>query len=82
THERSIELLTDMIKSIRNCNADDEVILDAKYYLRGISYTILDWFFSGSDLTVEQLTNYLYRAMPEKLRPFLMQAEVNTDDCK
>ena len=44
--------------------------------------TILDWFFSGSDLTVEQLTNYLYRAMPEKLRPFLMQAEVNTDDCK
>ena len=81
-HERSIELLTDMIKSIRNCNVNYEVIFDAKFYLRGISFTILDWFFSGSDLTVEQLTDYLYRAMPEKLKPFLLQAEVNTDDCK
>ena len=82
THERSIELLTDMIKSNRDLNTDDEVIFDAKFYLRGISFTILDWFFSCSDLTVEQLTDYLYRAMPEKLKPFLMQAEVNTDDCK
>ena len=70
-----------MIKNTGS-NVNYEVIFDAEFYLRGISFTILDWFFSGPDLTVEQLTDYLYRAMPEKLKPFLMQAEVNTDDCK
>lgn len=82
THERSIELLTDMIKNTGGDNADEEVIFEAKFYIRGISFTILDWFFSNSDYTVKQLTDYLYRAMPGKLRPFLMKAEVNADDCK
>ena len=71
-HERSVGLLTGMIINASGGNADEEMIFDAKFYLRGISFTIIDWFFNGSDCSTEKLADHLYRAMPEKLRPFLM----------
>ena len=72
THQKSVELLTDVIRKTAGDKVDDELVFEAKFYLRGIAYSIIDRFFNGSDCTNEQFTDYLYRAMPEKLKPFLM----------
>lgn len=69
-HLKSIELLTEVLKSIGP--VDEEVLFDVKFYMRGVSHSVLDWFLNELPYTAEQLTDCLCGAMPEKLKPFLI----------
>lgn len=71
THTRSIELLTSEIAVQAGDAAGEELLFDAKFYLRGVSVTVTDWFLNDSPTSVEQLISGMYRAMPESLKPYL-----------
>ena len=71
THTRAIELLISAITAQTGDTVDEELLFDAKFYLRGVSVTVADWFLKDSPASVEQLVSGLYRAMPESLKPYL-----------
>ena len=71
THLRSIDLLTDVIRRSVDGPVDEELLFDVKFYLRGVSHSITDWFLNDLPYSAELLSDCLYRAMPEKLKPFL-----------
>lgn len=70
-HQRSRELLCGLIRTTAFCKAEEEVLFDLDFYLRGASYIIRDWCVNDLPYSVEALTDYLYNAMPEKLKPFM-----------
>lgn len=71
THSRCVELLTSAVVKEAGESADEELLFDVRFYLQGISCSVADWFLSDSPFTVEHLVDYIYQAMPEKLKPFL-----------
>ena len=71
-HLRCVELLTEVIKASGAGTADEEVLFDVKFYLRGVSYSVIDWFLNEPPYSVEQLADCLCGAIPEKLKPFLV----------
>lgn len=72
THLRSIELAIDVIKRSINGPVDEEIMFYIKFYLRGVSHSITDWFLNDLPYSTELLADCLYQAMPEKLKPFLI----------
>lgn len=71
THSRCRELLMEYIR--QSCGEDytDEMEFDVLFYMRGSSYSITDWFLNDSTFTVDQITDFICRAMPECLKPYL-----------
>lgn len=72
-HQRTVELLMDVVKQNGNSPADEELLFDVQFYLRGVSFSIYEWFYYKQPYSVEMLADCLYRAMPEKLKPILAQ---------
>lgn len=75
TRSRCGELLLDYIQKKLGAALPEETVFDAEFYMRGISYTVYEWFVDGKDQTVAQLTEHLCRVMPEGLKKFLMEGE-------
>lgn len=71
TRERSIELLTEAIRAHADGEVDEELLFDVKFYLRGISHSIADWYMNDLPCSAEALAQCLVRAMPERLKPYL-----------
>lgn len=71
TYSRCQELLINYVR--QRCEEDytDEKEFDVIFYMRGIAYSISDWFLSDSTFTVDQITDFTYRAMPEGLKAYL-----------
>lgn len=75
THIKGVELLTSAISAEAGDAADEELLFDVRFYLRGVSYSVIDWFLNDSPASVEQLAECLYRAMPERLKPHLRERQ-------
>ena len=71
THVRSIELLTAVLRERAGEQLDDELLFDARFYLQGIGHSAVDWLLRDQPMTVGHLADYLCRAMPERLKPYL-----------
>lgn len=71
THQHSIELVTEEVKKRIDSEDDDEILFDVKFYLRGMSYSVDDWFLNNLPYSADEIADYLYRAIPEKLKPYL-----------
>ena len=76
THTRGVELLASTISAEAGDAADGELLFDVKFYLRGVSYSVTDWFLNDLPVSAKQLTECLYRAMPERLKPYLGEQRV------
>lgn len=72
THLRGIELLMEYIQKAGPDLMNDEILFDVKFYLRGASYSIADWRVNALPWSVQEITDYLCGAIPEKLKPFLI----------
>ena len=71
THSRCMELLTEAILHFGKESVDEEMLFDARFYLRGISYSIIDWFLNDRSYSSDEIADYLFRAMPERLKKVL-----------
>lgn len=71
THTKCVELLTEYVRRIGIETVDDEILFDVKFYLRGVSSSVADWFLNQLPYSADQMVNYLCRAMPESLRALL-----------
>ena len=72
TRQRSVELLTDLVKKENNGEISAQQLFDISFYLWGISCSITEWFLTKLPYSVEQITDYVYKAMPGSLKAFLI----------
>lgn len=71
-HRKFVELVTDAVKKNGISPVDKELLFNVQFYLHGVSYSVYEWFINHRDIPTEEITEYLYRAMPEKLKPVLV----------
>lgn len=72
THAKCLELLMGYIRE-KGCDlTDDEILFNVKFYLCGSSYSIADWCVNSLPWSTREITDYLYNAMPEKLKTLLI----------
>lgn len=72
THARCVELLTAYVRAAMP-EEDPEALFDVRFYLKGASYTVLDWCVNSLPYSAGALAEYIYRAMPERLRPYFRE---------
>ncbi|MCR5415348.1 MAG: TetR/AcrR family transcriptional regulator C-terminal domain-containing protein [Pseudobutyrivibrio sp.] len=73
TYSKCEDLLINLIERKCGDKLTEEILFDVDFYMRGSSYTIYEWFVYGKrNYSVEQLTDHLYRIMPDNLKPYLM----------
>lgn len=72
THTRGKIILCDLLEKMQGAKLSEEMIFDVAFYVRGCSFTFHDWFINAEEYSVDQLTEYLCRVMPESLKTILM----------
>ena len=69
TNDFAINLLINRLKKI--CEVDKEKIFLVKFYMRGVSDLINEWFLSGDKKTPQEMAKLFLKSIPEGLKDFL-----------
>ena len=68
---RGIELLTEMIRKTFPERMNGELLFAIRFYVKGAAHTLVDWLESRRACSAEELADYLFRALPTVLQPYL-----------
>ena len=66
TNDFAIKLMINQLKKV-----DEEKIFLIKFYMRGVSDLINEWFLSGDKKTPQEMAKLFLKAIPESLKGFL-----------
>ena len=69
--DKSVELFTEMIRTRRDGEVDEELMFDIVLYVKGVSYCVAEWYVAESTLSKEKLGDYLYNIAPHRIKPYL-----------
>ena len=74
TNDHAINLIADWIKTRHNLNElSPEIYFCIKFFMRAISEFVNDWALSKWECTPRDMARFFIAAMPEPLKPLLLQ---------
>lgn len=74
TNDYAINLLTDWIKARHNLDeVTPEICFCVRFYMRAISESVNDWTLGRWDCSPREMAKFFVEAMPEPLKPLLLQ---------
>ena len=72
-NEKSELILTEKIAKLTQEEISDQILFDIHFYQLGSASCGLDWFINKKPYSREQLVDFMITAMPEELKPYLLQ---------
>ena len=75
TNDHAINLLVEWIKTRQNLRElPTEILFHVKFFMRAVSEFVSDWALGKYDCSPRQMAKFFVAAMPEPLKPILLQS--------